>query len=168
MLDFKNDVLPYKNELYRIALRITLSAVEAEDIVQETFLRMWKMRDALEKVNSVEAFCITTCRNLALDHIEKKCNQNTSLDAAFDSTPDTASTPLQMLDRQDRKAWVVKLFNELPEKSRTVVQLRDIEGKSYKEISQLMSITEEQVKVTLFRARRHIKEEFEKIDRHGL
>jgi RNA polymerase sigma-70 factor (ECF subfamily) len=48
------------------------------------------------------------------------------------------------------------------------MQLRDIEGKPYREIAALLNITEEQVKVTLFRARQKIKQEFEKIDNYGL
>ena len=44
-ISFRNDVLPLKNELYRLALRITLNNAEAEDIVQETLIRVWKKKD---------------------------------------------------------------------------------------------------------------------------
>ena len=73
-----------------------------------------------------------------------------------------------MLSRQDGLQWIHRLFQLLPEKQRTVLQLRDIEGKSYKEIAAFLEISEEQVKVNIFRARQRIKSEFEKIDRYGL
>jgi RNA polymerase sigma-70 factor (ECF subfamily) len=52
----------------------------------------------------------------------------------------------------------------LPEKQRSCMQLRDMEGKSYKDIAAILGITEEQVKVNIFRARQTIKERFQKIE----
>ena len=63
---------------------------------------------------------------------------------------------------------VRKLINELPEKQRTIIQLRDIEEKSYKEIADVMQLTEDQVKVTLFRARQRIKAKYNEIQSYGL
>lgn len=168
MIDFRDDVLPLKNRLYRLALRIIPHTGEAEDIVQETMIRVWNHRDEFLNASSAEAFSVTVCRNLALDSLAKKESQNESLDEESDSTLDNAVSPLQALQMEDRRRWVMKLFNELPEKPRTIMQLRDIEGKTYKEIAAELEISEEQVKVTLFRARQRIKKEFEKIDRYGL
>jgi len=56
----------------------------------------------------------------------------------------------------------------LPEKQRTCMQLRDVEGKSYKEIAAVMDITEQQVKVNIFRARQSIKQEYLKQEQYGL
>ncbi len=169
MVNFRDDVLPLKNKLYRLALRITLETREAEDIVQETLIRVWKKREDWDKIESIEAFSLTICRNLALDQIAKKEAQNKSLDESYDNTPDNTSfTPLQSLTIDDKRLWVMKLFNKLPEKQKSVMQLRDIEGKSYKEIATVLGITEEQVKINLFRARQYIRTEFEKIDSYGL
>ena len=148
MIDFRDDILPLKNRLYRLALRITAHTGEAEDIVQETMIKAWNHREELDTPSSAEAFCITACRHLALDSIARK--------------------ERQMLSRQDGLQWIHRLFQLLPEKQRTVLQLRDIEGKSYKEIAAFLEISEEQVKVNIFRARQRIKSEFEKIDRYGL
>ena len=67
MTTFRDDVLPLKDLLYRLALRITLDAVEAEDIVQETLIRVWSKREEFDRIVSIEAFSVTVCRNLALD-----------------------------------------------------------------------------------------------------
>jgi len=61
-----------------------------------------------------------------------------------------------------------QLINELPEKQRVIMQLRDIEGESYKEISEVLQLTEEQVKVNLFRARQKIKQRYTDIENYGL
>ena len=75
-ISFRNDILPLKNELYRLALRITLNPAEAEDIVQETMIKVWNRRDQWDEIESIEAFCLTICRNLALDKMHKMENQN--------------------------------------------------------------------------------------------
>jgi len=65
-------------------------------------------------------------------------------------------------------ALVRQLIARLPEKQRTSMQLRDIEGKSYKDIATIMGITEEQVKVNIFRARQTIKKTFKQQEEYGL
>ena len=70
-IDFQHDLLPLKNLLYRLALRISLDTAEAEDIVEETLLRVWHRRAELTELDSLEAYCQTICRNLALDAAAK-------------------------------------------------------------------------------------------------
>ena len=168
MIDFKADVLPLKNRLYRLALRITLHTGEAEDIVQETMVRVWEHRAELDGPHSAEAYSLTICRHLALDWLARKESHNEALNEALHQQADSTASPQQQMERQDGLAWVEKLLNQLPEKQRTIMQLRDIEGKSYKEIADTLSVSEEQVKVTLFRARQRIKAQFEKISHYGL
>ena len=68
----------------------------------------------------------------------------------------------------ERMNIINRLVNELPEKQRLIMQLRDIEGESYKKIAGLLNLTEEQVKVNLFRARQKVKQRYLKIDEYGL
>ena len=70
-ISFRNDILPLKDKLYRLALRITLDSAEAEDIVQDTMIRVWNKRDEWAQFNSIEAFCLTVARNLAIDRSQK-------------------------------------------------------------------------------------------------
>ena len=169
-ISFRNDILPLKNELYRLALRITLNPAEAEDIVQETMIKVWNRRDQWDDIDSIEAFCLTICRNLSLDKMKKMANQNQSLSEGEHDTPDRSysSNPEEQAVQQDRVALVRRLIDELPEKQRSVMQLRDFEGKSYKEIADIMAIREEQVKVNFFRARQAIKQRFIETEKYGL
>jgi RNA polymerase sigma-70 factor (ECF subfamily) len=167
-ISFRNDVLPLKNQLYRLALRITLDSTEAEDIVQETLIKVWDKREAWDSIDSIEAFSLTICRNLALDHIKRQDHQNDSLDDSADNRPDQSSNPDEQMIQRDRINLVKRLVDQLPEKQRSCMQLRDFEGKSYKEIAQVLGITEEQVKVNIFRARQTVKNRFKEYDNYGL
>lgn len=167
-ISFRNDVLPLKDALYRLALRITLSHEEAQDIVQDTLIKVWDKRESWNEIESIEAFSITICRNLALDRIKKHDNLNDSLEERQTESPDTSSTPFEDTLQQDRIEHVRNLVNALPEKQRSCMQLRDFEGKPYKEIAKILGISEEQVKVNIFRARQTVKERFQKYDNYGL
>lgn len=166
-IDFRKDILPLKDKLFRLALRITFDRAEAEDIVQETMIRVWNKRDEWNELESVEAYCLTVARNLAIDRSEKKDSQTVELTTEVEQTPD-ASSPYDRLVNKERLKLVHRLVGELPEKQRLIMQLRDVEGKSYKEIAAALRLTEEQVKVNLFRARQKVKQKFIDIDNYGL
>lgn len=169
-ISFRNDVLPLKNILYRLALRITLNPAEAEDVVQETMMKVWARRDSWDTIDNIEAFCTTTCRNLSLDKTRRMGRSEASLDAvAIEPTDhDSASNPEELAVQRDRVKLIRQLIDRLPEKQRSVMQLRDVEGKSYKDIAVMLDISEEQVKVNIFRARQTIKQQFKKTENYGL
>lgn len=170
--DFRNDILPLKNELYQLALRITLNSAEAEDVVQETMIKVWNRRDSWEAIESIEAFCLTICRNLSLDRIRKAESQNLPLDNNADNSQPAdnsySSNPEERTVQQDRLQLVRTLIGQLPEKQRSIMQLRDFDGKSYKEIAAILQISEDQVRINLFRARQTIKKKFIETENYGL
>lgn len=159
--------MPLKGKLFRLALRITLDRAEAEDVVQETLIRVWNKRAEWPQFDSMEAYCLTVARNLAIDRSEKKEAQTLPLTDDVERMPD-ASGPHEQLVSRERLELIHRLMDELPAKQRLVMQLRDIEGLSYKEIATSLEIPEEQVKVNLFRARQKVKQRFMEIDDYGL
>ena len=168
-ISFQNDVLPLKNKLFRLALRITLNREEAEDVVQDTLIKVWNARDRWLELDSIEAYSLTIARNLSLDRIKKMENQNDSLEEQnTERLDENTSTPSERMIQKDKLNIVKNIIDELPEKQRSCLQLRDIEGKSYKEIADILSITEDQVKVNIFRARQTVKQRFQQFDRYGL
>ena len=167
-ISFKNDVLPLKDKLYRLALRITLNREEAEDVVQDTLIKVWNSRERWLELESIEAYSLTIARNLSLDRAKKLDNNNGYLEEEKVERQDQSYTPSERMIQKDKLDIVRKMINELPEKQRTCLQLRDIEGKPYKEIAKILDITEDQVKVNIFRARQTIKQRFQQFDRYGL
>ena len=165
-ISFQSDILPLKNELFRMALRITQNREEAEDVVQETMIKVWNRREQWSQLESIEAFCLTICRNLALDKLRRMDNQVQSLNDDIDPLDQShGSNPEQVAIQNDRTQMVRQLISELPERLRTCMQLRDIEGKSYRDIATVLDITEQQVKVNIFRARQSVREKFLKIEK---
>lgn len=169
-IDFRTDILPLKNELYRLALRITLNHAEAEDVVQETMIKVWNRRESWQEIENIEAFCLTICRNLALDKMKRMDNQALMLDEENHDPPDYShhANPEERAIQQNRIELVRDIINHLPEKQRSVMQLREMEGKSYKEIACILDISEEQVKINIFRARQSIKQRFTQTEKYGL
>lgn len=164
---FRDDILPLKDKLFRLALRITLSREEAEDIVQDTLLKIWEKRADWPRIESLEAFCMTMCRNLALDRSTAARHSNVQLNEQTDSPP-LLSTPFEELDSKQRLQTVHELLDGLPELWRSIMLLRDVEGKSYGEIAATLEITESQVKVYLHRARTRLREQIKKVEEYGL
>lgn len=166
-ISFRNDILPLKDKLFRLALRITLDRAEAEDVVQDTMIRVWSKRDEWSQFDSVEAFCLVVTKNLAIDRSQKREAQNVSITPQMEEEPD-ANSPYDRMIHKEKMNLINKLVDELPEKQRLIMQLRDIEGESYKKIATLLNLTEEQVKVNLFRARQKVKQRYIEIDEYGL
>ncbi|MBO5592298.1 MAG: sigma-70 family RNA polymerase sigma factor [Prevotella sp.] len=164
-ISFQTDILPLKNELFRLALRITQNRFEAEDVVQETMLKVWKGRSDWDKIDNIEAYCLTACRNLSLDKMRHMDNQVQNIEQESEPADRSYSAnPEEQAVQHDRLQLVRQLISQLPEKQRTCMQLRDIEGKSYRDIATIIGISEEQVKVNIFRARQTIRERFQQAE----
>ena len=157
MVDLKRDILPLKNILYRLALRITLNSQEAEDVVQDVIIKMWKMGERLDDVENLESFALRLTRNLSIDRQRMKVNQTESFDELEDFHGGISNSIESRLEQQERIDSIRDIMMQMPEKQRLVMQLRDFEGKSYKEIALALEISEDQVKVNIFRARQFVK-----------
>ena len=98
-LSFRNDILPLKDKLFRLALRITFDRAEAEDVVQETLIRVWNKRDEWSQFGSIEAYCLTVARNLAIDRSERKDSRTVELLPEMEQVSD-ASSPYEKTGEQ--------------------------------------------------------------------
>lgn len=150
------NILPIKDKLYRYALKILRNVDDAEDVVQEVMIKLWKKRDDISHIDNKEAWCMTVTRNLSIDKIRKR--RDTSQDITeYHFISDRAPTPDIITEDKESLSIVMKVLNELPENQREIIHLRDVEGYTYKEIANLTTYTEDQVKVNLFRARQKLR-----------
>ena len=153
--------------MYRLALRITLNSQEAEDVVQDVIIKVWRQSQSSTgvQIENMAAYLLRLTRNLSIDRQRMKANQTESLDAMMsgEDGEHLVSTDAAQAERRayvaERLSLVRRVMEGLPEKQRTAMQLRDFEGKTYKEIAAIMEITEEQVKVSIFRARQTVKQQ---------
>lgn len=161
--DFKTNILPIKNRLFRFALRMVGQSAEAEDVVQEVFIKLWNNRQHIDAVTNIEAWCITATRNLSIDKLRSKHHRLQPMQAGFD-LHDHSATPYEATAGQDAIEQVRHLMDQLPDKQRDIMQLRDIEGLSYQEIAEALGLPLDQVKVYLFRARKSVRERLVKLE----
>lgn len=151
----------FKDKLFRFSLKIVGNRFDAEDVLQELLIKIWKKKEDFEELENKEAWCMTVVRNLSIDKIRKRKN-NTSDISEHHTISDNAPTPDKVTEDKESLSIVMKLLNELPENQREIIHLRDVEGYTYKEISQITGLSEDQVKVNLFRARQKFKEKIKK------
>ena len=159
---FKSRILPLTDKLFRLALSITGNRQDAEDVVQDALLNVWKKKDDWEQIDNWEAYCYRSTRNIAIDKISLKANQQEAWNDEYDEA-DAEISAQERLEEEERLLLLENFIRRLPEKQRTVFQLREVEDLNYKQIAEVMNISEEQVKVNLFRARQKIKAFFERL-----
>jgi len=168
---FAEEALPHLDAVYRFAIRLTGSADEAEDLVQETFLRAFRSWDQYARGTNAKSWLFTICRNVFLRKRERaqRHEEILALNAArvgAGSTP--VANPMwssaQGVDPEgdffesivDER--IISAIEELPEEYRTAVVLSDIEGLPYAEIAALMEVPVGTVKSRLFRGRRRLQQ----------
>lgn len=164
---FKSEVLPMKNKLYRFANSILEDGDLSKDVVQETMLKVWEKRKDLRTVHNMEAWCMTLTRNFALDKLRSKHYKTMELHTSFDQQINEQS-PYKLAEIGNTMDVIHKIVDNLPLKQKETFRLRDIEGFSYQEISEITSYTINDVKVNIFRARKYIRSILLKLNTHGL
>jgi RNA polymerase sigma factor (sigma-70 family) len=164
---FLDQIQGIRDRVFRVAKRILISKEEAEDATQEVILKLWNMEESKRKsFNNLEAYTITMAKNHCLDRIKSKQAQVLSLNEQFQSQP---SPSLQkQIEVSNEMEWVVKLIDQLPERERMILQLREIEQYEFDQIASLMEIPEGTVRVYLSRIRKKIKKQFIEIQSHGI
>jgi len=164
--EFKIRLLPLKNKFYRLAMRLLYNREEAEDVVQEVFLKVWKMRDDLEKYRSVEALMMTMTRNMCLDKLKMKKNKAMSLQPEMNVLPQ--ENPHEQSEQRDLVDKVMRLMDQLPRQQRTIIHLRDVEAYSFEEMAEITGFDKNYLRVNLSRARKKIRESIEKLQQNEL
>lgn len=154
--NFKIEVLPVKHKLFRLAKRMLGNTAEAEDLTQEVLVRLWAKKDKLHEYRSIEAFAMTITKNLCLDNLKSKRNKTDELTERNNKIE--YSTPYEKMELSDSYKKVLKIIDALPEQQKMIIHLRDIEGYEYEEISEVMNLQVNTIRVNLSRARKKVKE----------
>ncbi len=154
--EFQTKVYPLKNKLFRFAKRMLDHTEEAEDLVQEVFIKLWNLRQKLDEYRSVEALAMITTKNLCLDKIKARRYPVENMEnhrQFIESMPDETK-----MDYSDLIQGIHRAIKLLPEQQQMIVHLRDIEGYEFEEISDIVDMNENAIRVALSRARKRIRE----------
>lgn len=166
---FLAQIMPIKQKLFRFALRLLGNEEDAKDIIQDAFLKVWHNKEKMGELQNLEAWCMRITRNLALDKLKsKKYRVTDHIDRANEVPANHQQTPHQRSEQSDLMRRVHGLIHALPEKYKTILQLRDIDGLSYQEIADVLDIEMSEVKVNLHRARKQVREQLQNIHVYGI
>lgn len=153
--EYNDSVDRYADGLYRFAMRLMDNAVVAEDLVQESFTRLWEKRDTV-KAASARSYLFTILYNAAVDMMRTAKKQVCVEEAhshSYEHRPDF-----------DIQEHINRGLALLPETQRTAILLRDYEGYSYAEIGEIANLSETQVKVYIHRARQFLRNYLGELD----
>jgi len=170
---FEEEALPHLDAVYRFALRLTGSSVDAEDLVQETFLRAYRSWDQYTPGTSAKSWLFTICRNTFLRQRERERRRDEVVERAAREgdgpsvpggelplfMPAAQSDPEGELFRDMIDESILNAIERLPADFRDAVVLSDLEGLSYAEIAAVLDIPVGTVKSRLFRGRRLLQQE---------
>lgn len=162
---FHQQIAPVRDKLFRFAYRITGSRHEAEDVVQDVLERVWRAPDEQKaNVQNWEAWCMTLTRNRSVDKNRSRATRRTDdLDNLRGHFAPEIS-PEKTAQSNDTVENLRRMMQDLPEKQRLVMHLRDVEELSYDEIAETLQISLEQVKVSLHRARKTMRDKILETD----
>ena len=156
--EFKQLFLPCHRKLFSVAYRLMSNTQAAEDMVQETFLKLWMQRDKIERIDNPEAYSITVLRRLFYDKMRTGHLQEVDKDVG--SLQVTSSKNIRrQLEAADEYQRVRQLISHLPEPQGRIMLMRDVEDRSFEEISIETGLTEVNIRSILSRARKKIREQ---------
>lgn len=158
----------YKNRLFNCVFRLVHNSEIAEDLVQETFLRVYKNRHNYQATSNFSTWVYTIALNLARSELRKRKrrqffsinsspNSHDNMTEGFD-LPDPSFGPADHLAHSELGRAIQKAIDQLPVKYRTVIVLRDIEELSYEQISDILECPTGTIKSRVNRARLRLQE----------
>ena len=160
---FKRKFLSFHPKLYRIAYALVGNKADAEDILQDAYFKLWNRRNELPDIENPEAFCVTLVKNLCLDYLRSAHANRRETGIEEVVTFATDSSPEKELETKDKELRIRQLIGQLPDNQRQVLRLRGIEDCSLDEIEQITGLSAVNIRVLLSRARKAIREQFDKI-----
>ena len=157
---FKTNVIPLREKLLAYTVRLAGSQAEAEDIVQDVFLKLWTIRESLDRYVSVEALAFTIAKNKTLDELKRSRNESIEgIELSTYHNRFVETDPGTIVEQKDMVNHVKKLIKALPALQQSIIRMKDVEGYELSEIAAITGTQVEAVRVNLSRARKKIREQ---------
>ncbi len=157
--EFKIRFLPSHKRMYRIAFRYLGNEYDAEDMVQNAYLKLWEKRDILDSIENDEAYALTIVKHLCLDRLKQPAIGFDNEQELMQKT-ETAPQPDEALELKEDMGILLHLIEQLPEQQRRVLMLKHFEERSAEEIESETGLSNVHIRVLLSRARKTIRELF--------
>lgn len=154
--EFCSIYVPLGEMLYKLAYYILESASDAEDSVQDLYIKLWNNRDVLCSINNPKAYCVTLLRNICIDKIRKR-REYYEIDVGDE--PIGIRGPSEEIEEKESLKRVMTAIGKLPETQRKILHMRVFEELSYDEIAKRTGINKLTLRVMLSRARNKIRKQ---------
>lgn len=154
--EFKQRYMPFYKQLYGVAYGLTQSQHDAEDLLQDLYLRLWKKRDRIPPDAANMAYLATAMRNLFFEQRRGKCINTMKLSP--DHAPAHAETPEQHTQWREMEERTRCVIDTLPQNERLVMEARVYNDLSYEEIEQNTGLSPSNIRQLMSRARKKMRE----------
>ena len=159
---FKQEIIPLRGHLLSVARRMLDNPDDAQDAVQETFLKLWHMRERLEEIRNIPALAVQITKNTCLNRIKARKRIAEKPDA---DPPTDTPNPHRQLEQRDSLEQTMRIIDTLPGLQQAILRMRHLDGLEVEEIAELTGSNPEAVRMNLSRARRKVKEIFMRTER---
>jgi RNA polymerase sigma-70 factor (ECF subfamily) len=160
---FKQEVVPLRENLLHVAKKMLENENDAKDLVQEVFLKLWYLRDTLYQYNSIPAFAVTMIKNLCIDRLRVR-GREVALEQN-DELRTTQDNPYLQLERLNTEQLLKKIINSLPPLQKAIITMKEIDEYEVEEIAEITGTQADAIRVNLSRARKKVREEYIRLTR---
>ena len=160
--EFKQRFMPHHRLLYRVAYQLTANAQDAEDLLQDMYLKLWQKRDELPDEAMKQAYLVSMMRHLFYDQRRLK-RLDTSMELKEEASPPDERNLDRQIDSQDEARQMEQLINGLPERDGRIIRMHLVEERSYEEIEQDTGLSQGNIRIIVMRARQKLKQQFQKL-----
>jgi len=152
----------YKGAVYAFCVKMLLDTEQAQDVTQETFLRIYENRDRLLKTSSFKSWLFTIARNQCLNALRRN-RRHISIDQGVESTLSDVDTPFSKMEKNEQVRFVSRFLQSLKPEYREVLVLREYQNLTYEEIGAVTRSSISAVKSRLFKARKKLAKVMEPV-----
>lgn len=156
MSSFSDIWLPLADRFYRVAFYLLESESDAEDAVQELYLKLWSARSGLVDVRNPFAYGVSMLKNICIDKVRKRTVRKAE---PLETAPQMEAPPLErQMEMKDSLNHLMAEIEKLPPKQGDVLRMKAVEGLEYEEISRRTGLTQVHVRVLVAMARKTLKQ----------
>lgn len=137
--------------------QLTHSAVDAEDILQDTFLKLWTSRNQLPAIENLGNYIFIIARNKTVDHLRKVARQQQLVDQVWANISEVADALDLQLDARESQQLITNALAQLSEQKQTIFRLSRVEGLSHDDIAEQMGLSKSRVKNLQVETLKHIR-----------
>ena len=160
--EFKQRFMPHYRLLYRVAYQLTGNAQDAEDLLQDLYLKLWQKRDDLPDEAMNAAYLVTMIRNLFIDQRRLK-HLDDSAELKNDDGPPNEQSLDRQIDAKDEAQQMEGLISQLPERDAKIIQMHILEDRSYEEIERDTGLSQGNIRIIVMRTKKKLKQQFQNI-----